>query len=295
MKGHGTICWRSHALSVLSAVGAALLVSGGPAGAQDGMAVPEPGREGAEPSGGPVSDPQCIPPQNADEAAATVDGPAYVMPTTGAAFTLPPEETEIAALPECPPPPPVRPAAPDAFGFSAVPLGEALRGDWDAAKAIALQGRSGQWEEMLSQTAALQGRQRLDRVNRWVNWHVRYADDRQGDRWSDAAETLRAGQGDCEDFAITKMALLAELGVSPDDMFLVLLRDRQQGDHAVLAVRDAGELLVLDNRTDVLRRADEIEEYVPTLSYSGPFAWTYGRPAAERERTWGSPLSRAAR
>jgi predicted transglutaminase-like cysteine proteinase len=116
-------------------------------------------------------------------------------------------------------------------------------------------------------------------VNQWVNWHVRYRVDQGSDEWSTSAATLMRGYGDCEDFAVAKMGLLLALGVPADDMYLVLLRDRRQVQHAVLAVKREGQLLVLDNRTDKVLPAEAIDDYTPIMSFSGPFAWTYGRLA----------------
>lgn len=253
----------------------------------------------------PPGQAQCLLPEQAAAARAAQpsngEASGFVMPTTGAVFTLPPDGAEAAPLPECPPAPtpppaplaPVRPAAPDIFGYSAVSIGATLRGDWDAERALTLDTRRGLWDELLLDAQGQSGVPRLDMVNLWVNSRLRYLEDRYGDHWADAQETLRNGYGDCEDYAIAKMALLARLGVPKDDMFLVVLTDKDQVDHAVLAVREGGELFVLDNRTDRLQRASEIADYLPRLSYSGPYGWTYGRPAAARERAWGSPLSAA--
>ena len=40
---------------------------------------------------------------------------------------------------------------------------------------------------------------------------------------------------------------------------------------------DFGHLYVLDNRTDKIQPAEAIDDYRPVLSFSGPFAWTYGQ------------------
>ncbi len=275
----------------------ALVLAAGSASAEPVLSRTDPAVDVAGTAADAEAEPLCIEPgaaaaseaiqQPADEA------PAYVMPSTGFAFTLPGEEEGgDSALPECPPPEPVRPEAPDIFGFSAVPIGAALRGDWDAEKAVALEGAQGQWRALLIRAGMPAARDPVDQVNRWVNRHLRYVDDRYGDQWSDAADTLSRGYGDCEDYAIAKMALLSQLGVPRDSMFLVLLKERTRpGDHAVLAVRQGGQVLVLDNRTDTVRHSHDVSEYVPTLSYSGPFAWTYGLPASARQRSWGSPLT----
>ena len=208
---------------------------------------------------------------------------AFVMPATGLAFTLPPLDTAAAAQPCEPPAPPLptRPAAPSLFQMVALPVGSAAApmGKWEAARMVAIGEQAGPWNEFLAQGDRIGTGSPLGAVNRWVNWRVRYVDDKRGDEWSAATATLSRGYGDCEDFALAKMALLQELGIPADDMFLVLLRDRAQGEHAVLAVRQDGRFHVLDNRTDKVLPAERIEDYTPIMSYSGAFAWTYGKPA----------------
>jgi predicted transglutaminase-like cysteine proteinase len=202
----------------------------------------------------------------------------YVLPTTGIVWTFPADATEAAA--ECAPPlppAPVRPTAPNLFRMAALPIGNmpSLQ-KWERARAGGLANREGPWSEMLAQANEVTGGNPLEMVNTWVNWHVRYQDDAGADEWADALSTLERGAGDCEDFAMTKMALLSALGIPADDMFLVLLRDRRNSEHAVLAVRRNGGFYILDNRTDRLQAADEIADYTPVLSFSGEFAWLYG-------------------
>lgn len=201
----------------------------------------------------------------------------FILPTTGFSFTLPPD---YGACTELAPPEPVRPPAPSLFRMVALPVGQiAQLQKWESARQVSVADRPGPWDELLAQANQVSSGNPLETVNRWVNWHVRYRDDERGDEWSSAPTTLARGYGDCEDFALAKLALLQELGVPSDDMYLVLLRDRRQGDHAVLAVKREGRLLILDNRTDAVLPAEQVHDYTPIVSYSGPFAWTYGTPA----------------
>lgn len=203
---------------------------------------------------------------------------AFVMPTTGAAFTLPPDPDQAACAEPAPPPPPIRPPAPSLFRMVALPVGDtAPRQKWELARLGEVAEHRGPWDELLSEAARMQSGDTIGMVNQWVNWHVRFRDDAAGDEWASAPETLRRGFGDCEDFAMAKMGLLLALGVSPDDMYLVLLRDQRQTEHAVLVVNRGGRLVVLDNRTDKVLPAEAISDYTPILSFSGQFAWTYGR------------------
>lgn len=176
---------------------------------------------------------------------------------------------------------PIRPAAPDLFQMAALPIESATSMDkWQLARIDTLADHDGPWTELLQQANVVTVGHPLRMVNSWVNWHLRYQEDRTDD-WSDPLTTLERGFGDCEDFAIAKMALLEELGVSSDDMFLVLLKDSKGASHAVLAVRLDGTFYILDNRTDSLRLAKDVREYTPIVSYSGNFEWVYGRPALQ--------------
>lgn len=227
-------------------------------------------------------EPSCIPEAEANEALVPEveeAEPVFVMPTTGMAFTLPPDEPP-AELEICAPLPPVRPMAPSLFRMIALPVGlNSSLEKWERARLGAVTDRPGPWDELLAQANMIAPGDPIDMVNRWVNWHIRYRIDLPGDEWATAPDTLSRGFGDCEDFAVAKMGLLLALGIPADDMYLVLLRDQRQTDHAVLAVNRDGRLYVLDNRTDTVLPADQIYDYTPIVSYSGPFSWIYGRPA----------------
>jgi predicted transglutaminase-like cysteine proteinase len=97
------------------------------------------------------------------------------------------------------------------------------------------------------------GLARLGEVNRAINLEIRPAADidlyKVEDFWSSPLQTLAAGAGDCEDYAIAKFVALREAGVPPGDLRLIILRDaRTQADHAVVAVRVAHRWHILDSR-----------------------------------------------
>ena len=73
------------------------------------------------------------------------------------------------------------------------------------------------------------------------------------DHWSSPLETIGAGAGDCEDYAILKLLALREAGFARDDLKLLIVRDRvSRSDHAIAAVRLVGRWLLLDNRSFAL-------------------------------------------
>ncbi len=121
----------------------------------------------------------------------------------------------------------------------------------------------------------------LDRVNRWVNRQIVYAEDernyRQRDFWATAEETIALGSGDCEDFAILKMHMLRATGIDDDRMKLVVLRDMAiNADHAFLLVRSTAGWVVLDNLTDRIYDGRQGNAVRPIMSFSGDRRWVHG-------------------
>lgn len=123
-------------------------------------------------------------------------------------------------------------------------------------------------------------------VNTLVNGFVTYRRDAdnygRADYWASPAETLQRRAGDCEDYAILKMATLEKLGIPAGSMSVVILRDdRRNLFHAVLTVRTTKGNFVLDNvRSEVLLdRA--LAHYTPLYSVSAGKGYIHGRRAAD--------------
>lgn len=122
---------------------------------------------------------------------------------------------------------------------------------------------------------------KLDQVNRWVNHAITYTDDRKlfgkADFWAGPRKTLQLGKGDCEDYAILKMHLLAAAGIRREDMFLTIARDLvRRADHAVLIVRTPEGYRMLDNSSDKVLDAMLANDYLPVLSFNDRRTWLHG-------------------
>ncbi len=175
--------------------------------------------------------------------------------------------------------PAISPDRPDVFNSVALPIKRtSLDRRW---RKIANGGVGEQSRAYAARLADLQPIERLEAVNRYVNARVRFVDDSKqygvADRWTTAAETLRRGRGDCEDYAIAKLQLLRRAGFDEKDLYFVILRDAlRRADHAVLVVRAEGRLLVLDNGTDRLIDSHEMPDYRPIFTFSGNQAWIHG-------------------
>jgi predicted transglutaminase-like cysteine proteinase len=135
--------------------------------------------------------------------------------------------------------------------------------------------------------AKAEGRSFLDKigmVNAEVNRLVRYRRDSlvygKFDYWASPSEILAKGAGDCEDFAILKMAALRKLDIPASSMSLVVLQIRGKGVfHAVLALTTSRGTYILDNVADAVGHDTALSDYDPLFSLSVDRAWIHGRKA----------------
>jgi predicted transglutaminase-like cysteine proteinase len=106
---------------------------------------------------------------------------------------------------------------------------------------------------IVDQARAREGRARLGEINRAINLAIRPVSDLaqygEEDVWSSPLATCSRGAGDCEDYAIAKVAALRLAGLAANDLRIVSLHDTlHREDHAVAAARLDGHWLVLDNQ-----------------------------------------------
>jgi predicted transglutaminase-like cysteine proteinase len=125
------------------------------------------------------------------------------------------------------------------------------------------------------------GLETLRSINAWVNDRIEYVEDNdlfaRADFWAGAKKTLKLGQGDCEDIALTKMQLLAAAGFPRQDMILTIARDLvRNADHAMLIVRYEGRHYLLDNASDQVFDASASYDYRPVLSFGANQTWLHG-------------------
>jgi len=101
-----------------------------------------------------------------------------------------------------------------------------------------------------------------------INWGV-------ADYWASPAQFFRKN-GDCEDYSIAKYMSLRDLGVKPQDMRIVVLNDENlKIPHAVLAVRNAGDELILDNQVNRVVSHRIIRHYRPIFSINEDAWWLH--------------------
>ena len=203
---------------------------------------------------------------------------------------------------------------PDVFGSVALKVGTTrLDARWHRVERSPLRGTAASYARSLSDLDPVE---RLEAVNRYVNRRVEFMDDSRqygrADVWSAAAETLRRGRGDCEYYAIAKLQMLRRAGFADRNLYLVIVKDLiSRADHAVLVVRAADRMYVLDNGTEQLLDSDAIRDYRPVLTFASTGTWTHGyrvnkapmaiasaedsaikdvAPSADNQRSWSASL-----
>ncbi|MFN3584739.1 transglutaminase-like cysteine peptidase [Phenylobacterium sp.] len=127
-------------------------------------------------------------------------------------------------------------------------------------------------------------------VNAKVNRDLRpRADTGSADDWSLPLQD-GVGVGDCEDYALEKAQALLRAGLPRSALNLALATTETGEFHAVLLVSTRGGDFVLDNRTDEVRRWDQVPYRWRARQVGGePFAW------ATAPRAVGGADSRAGR
>jgi predicted transglutaminase-like cysteine proteinase len=114
----------------------------------------------------------------------------------------------------------------------------------------------------------------LDRVNRYVNDHVKPMTDLEHygvvEKWAYPED----GYGDCEDYVLLKRRMLMQLGWPRQALLITVVRDKKGDGHAVLTVRSSKGEFILDNQeAEILPWSDTGYRYVKRQSQSDPNVW----------------------
>jgi predicted transglutaminase-like cysteine proteinase len=114
----------------------------------------------------------------------------------------------------------------------------------------------------------------LDRVNLWVNSHIKPMTDMDHwgvvERWNYPDD----GYGDCEDYALLKRKMLMQAGWPREALLMTVVRDLHGDGHAVLTVKtDKGEYILDNQRDEILLWSDTGYRFVKRQSQSDPNLW----------------------
>ena len=119
---------------------------------------------------------------------------------------------------------------------------------------------------------------KISAVNAYANRHRYVLDmDNYGmlDYWATARQFMER-DGDCEDYAISKYTSLRQLGIDPDSMRIVVVQDTNlRIPHAVLAVYNGNDILILDNQIAAVTSHHSIAHYVPVYSINEHNWWMH--------------------
>ena len=134
------------------------------------------------------------------------------------------------------------------------------------------------WENFKSKAPLGNKMELLRYVNSfWNTWP--YVEDivnwKQEDYWEIPAEFLKKS-GDCEDYSIIKYFTLKELGVAPESMRIVVVRDTIRNfAHAVLVVYLNDDAFILDNLSNSVLSHTKLRQYSPQYSVNEFGRWAH--------------------
>jgi len=144
------------------------------------------------------------------------------------------------------------------------------------------------WRATVTATLGLSRLEQLAAVNDFFNqWPYRTDRELYGLReyWATPREFM-ARSGDCEDYAIAKFFTLRALGFANDELRIVALTDRiRRMTHAVVTVRQGGEVLVLDSLSNLILPQDRYRHYVAHFSVNETTRWDHFGSARATEPT----------
>jgi predicted transglutaminase-like cysteine proteinase len=126
------------------------------------------------------------------------------------------------------------------------------------------------WERLINECQNRSDMDKLNAVNRFFNRQIMARNDEgkanKGDYWQSPIETLVRGIGDCDDYAMAKYVSLRLLGISPEQLRVVMVKYPLIGGHVVLLFFPPHEKnpWVLDNLTFAHR--EFIDSHILRLS-----------------------------
>lgn len=139
------------------------------------------------------------------------------------------------------------------------------------------------FRNIIKMASEYEGRVKLNQINRAVNLAVKYTTDARKhgipDHWATPFDTLESGEGDCEDYAITKYALLRAMHWPASDLRIVLVFDgRRKEYHAVEATHLGHTWLILDNGISGTLEDAKLANYHPLFIVDDSGVRTLYRP-----------------
>jgi len=134
------------------------------------------------------------------------------------------------------------------------------------------------WLRFLDNIKNMSEMKKIHEVNNYVNQRKYILDiENYGieDYWATPKEFLEIN-GDCEDFAITKMLSLERLGFDVNKMRVVVVQDTNlRIPHAVMSIDRGKDVLILDNQIKEVISHKFIYHYTPVYSINEKNWWMH--------------------
>ncbi len=146
----------------------------------------------------------------------------------------------------------------------------------DSAKCTSPALRS--WRELQLHALSQSRMDKLHTVNQFFNrWPYKSDAEAFGRREYWASPTaFMARSGDCEDYAIAKYFALRQLGFDKEKLRIVVLYDKIRNlGHAVLAVYDGKDILILDSLSNFITTHTRYRHYIPQYSMNETTRWAH--------------------
>ncbi|TYK64767.1 transglutaminase-like cysteine peptidase [Colwellia echini] len=140
--------------------------------------------------------------------------------------------------------------------------------------------RAVKWHEVIIDNQTDNDWSKINKINYFFNNMIRYEDDLslwgKKDYWASPVETVGRGKGDCEDFAIAKYFSLISLGIDPNKLRLMYVRQLTLNQpHMVLIYFESPKQspFVLDNYNAKVLPASKRPDLKPIYSFNAQGLW----------------------
>jgi predicted transglutaminase-like cysteine proteinase len=140
--------------------------------------------------------------------------------------------------------------------------------------------RAQKWRDIIIDNQSNSDWSKINDVNFFFNKTITYEDDLKlwgkKDYWASPVETIGRGKGDCEDFAIAKYFTLTSLGVDPNKLRLMYVRQLtvNQPHMVLIYFENLKETpFVLDNFNPRVLPANKRRDLKPIYSFNAQGLW----------------------
>lgn len=136
-----------------------------------------------------------------------------------------------------------------------------------------------QWKQLIDSGSRWSDRQKLTKVNDFVNQLI-FVNDvihwQKEDYWATPLQTLVTKGGDCEDFSIAKYFTLTAMGMDENKLKLTYVKALTINQaHMIVGYYDQpnSEPLILDNLNPKIVPASQRPDLLPVYSFNGTGLW----------------------